>query len=213
MDNSLQEFEKRVREMSNEELMDIGKYKVQDYRPGYIDIINREISIRQLNHLMRNDDGGILPMPELATEYQRLAAALIDSFVLWGWMGIISVVKWYAKYAEDNMLMQTIDSINTIAVPLFGLVLIGLGGYQTIFLSIRGQTLGKQIMKIKIVDSRSYQNGGFVQNVLLRAIISGVIGVIPFIGWIYSLIDNVFIFSSQKRCVHDRIANTIVIKS
>jgi uncharacterized RDD family membrane protein YckC len=35
---------------------------------------------------------------------------------------------------------------------------------------------------------------------------------IPLIGPIIGLIDNLFIFSKEKRCLHDYVANTIVIE-
>ena len=47
---------------------------------------------------------------------------------------------------------------------------------QAIFLSISGQTIGKKIEKIKIVRKRDGQNGGFMNNVLLRGVVGGVVG-------------------------------------
>ena len=74
--------------------------------------------------------------------------------------------------------------------------------------SARGQTIGKKLVNIQIVRSKDGQNGGFVSNVLLRAIVNSFISLIP----LYLLIDTVFIFSDTKRCLHDRLAGTIVVK-
>ena len=51
------------------------------------------------------------------------------------------------------------------------------------------------------------ENGGFVRNVLLRLIANGMIGSIPF----YGLVDILFIFRSDRRCIHDLIARTQVV--
>ena len=37
--------------------------------------------------------------------------------------------------------------------------------------------------------------------------------VVPFIGGFYSIIDSLMIFGEQRRCIHDYIADTIVIRA
>jgi uncharacterized RDD family membrane protein YckC len=49
--------------------------------------------------------------------------------------------------------------------------------------------------------------------VLLRAILGGIIGAIPYLGGIYGLVDALFIFRDDRRCVHDHIAGTRVVKA
>ena len=61
---------------------------------------------------------------------------------------------------------------------------------------------------IKIVKYDTGKNGGFVTNVLLRAIVNGIIGIIPF----YGLVDILFIFGEERRCIHDLIAGTRVVE-
>jgi uncharacterized RDD family membrane protein YckC len=52
------------------------------------------------------------------------------------------------------------------------------------------------------------QNGGFVPHVALRAWLVTLIGIIPLFG----LVDILFIFREDKRCIHDLIAGTRVIQ-
>ena len=74
-----------------------------------------------------------------------------------------------------------------------------------------GQSIGKKILDIKIVDlnnnlpklSSSYG---------LRYIISGLFPFIPILGNFLGLIDILFIFRKDRRCIHDHIAGTKVIK-
>jgi len=55
--------------------------------------------------------------------------------------------------------------------------------------------LGKKALGIRIVKMNTGLNGGVVPNVLLRIIVNGLIGVIPF----YGLVDILFIFRSDRR--------------
>lgn len=80
---------------------------------------------------------------------------------------------------------------------------------QLTYLTTRGQTLGKMMCKVKIVMLADGMNGGFVPNVLLRTIVNGLIGMVPF----YGIVDIFFIFREDRRCIHDLIAGTVVVKA
>ena len=47
----------------------------------------------------------------------------------------------------------------------------------------------------------------------LRYLVGWVIAMIPFIGVIYSLLDCLLIFRESRQCLHDNIADTIVVKA
>jgi hypothetical protein len=40
-----------------------------------------------------------------------------------------------------------------------------------------------------------------------------LIGMIPYVGWIFSLADPLFIFGESRRCLHDMLADTIVVNT
>lgn len=46
---------------------------------------------------------------------------------------------------------------------------------------------------------------------VLRSFVNGLIGAIPCIGSIYALVDIVFIFREDRRCLHDLLASTVVV--
>lgn len=79
---------------------------------------------------------------------------------------------------------------------------------QIILLSKDGQTIGKKLLKIKIVEIKNGKNGGFLTNVMVRGFVNGLLCLIPF----YGLLDVLFIFQENKRCIHDALAGTTVIK-
>ena len=43
----------------------------------------------------------------------------------------------------------------------------------------------------------------------LRNVVNGLLGIIP----LYGIIDALFIFGESRQCLHDKIADTIVIKA
>jgi uncharacterized RDD family membrane protein YckC len=97
-----------------------------------------------------------------------------------------------------------------IAVGLASLAGLALFIYQIVLLSTKGQTLGKRWMKIRIVKLDGSMPG-FVHAVLLRMWVNGLICGIPYLGAIYSLVDILFVFREDRRCIHDLIASTRVI--
>ncbi|MGI0118648.1 RDD family protein [Zooshikella sp. RANM57] len=144
---------------------------------------------------------------ELASRWSRLGASLIDAFIL----NIISMPVLYAVGYFDGVLSGQQPSFTSQAMAmLFSLVLfIILHGY---FLAKSGQTIGKKILGLSIV---SYRNDTILSlgNVLaLRYLPLWVALMIPYVGMIATLIDPLFIFNKEKRCIHDFIAGTKVVK-
>jgi uncharacterized RDD family membrane protein YckC len=132
----------------------------------------------------------------------RLLAVLVDALV---------TVLAYAP--GGAIILASSDSGNP---PVFGLLLLFAGGlallvYQCILLSTRGQTIGKTVMKVRIVRFDDNTNPGFASAVMLRTFVPGIIGVIPCLGGIFTLADILFIFGEENRCIHDYIAGTKVV--
>jgi len=85
--------------------------------------------------------------------------------------------------------------VASVFIPLSLLIVLM---FQMVLLTKDGQTLGKKALGIRIVKMNTGENGGFVPNVLLRLIANGPIGNKPF----YGLVDILFIFRSDRRCIH-----------
>lgn len=107
----------------------------------------------------------------------------------------------------------------------FGGLILGLGWLlafviQVILLSLRGQSVGKILVRVRIVRLDGTK-AGFLHAWLLREALVTIIGmaiaILPFIGPLllrpaFHLTDWLFIFRTDQRCVHDLIAGTRVVK-
>ena len=144
---------------------------------------------------------------ELASRWSRFGASLIDGLII----AVVSVpLMYYSGIFNQIDESGNIPLSTTIMFTVFGIVLFLL--LNGSLLSKYGQTIGKKLLNIKIVDL----NGGkpeFVPLITKRYLPLWVISQIPFIGGILSLINALFIFRADKRCVHDLIAGTKVVKN
>ena len=101
------------------------------------------------------------------------------------------------------------DELRGYLTSGIGLAAIFLGVIQLVLLTLRGQSLGKLAMGIRIV-AQDGSPAGFISVVLLRLVVPQIIQA--FCG-IFGLIDSLYIFSQDSRCIHDHIASTIVIQA
>ena len=138
----------------------------------------------------------------------RFGAAMLDGLIAAGMVYGPFMFVFLASAALARSGDRT-GSGSMILVGL-GLALIGFGVWCWLTISHvkrNGQTLGKKILGIKVVraDGAPASLGRIFW---LRNVINGLIGIIP----LYALIDHVFIFFGESRqCLHDKIADTIVV--
>jgi uncharacterized RDD family membrane protein YckC len=148
---------------------------------------------------------------ELASRWLRLGAYLLDSII-----GCLLISPGFVVLMMAGIFSNP-DHPNP-ALLLAGFATVG-GGVlillvvQIYLLVTRGQTLGKMLLGIKIVNFEDEENPGFVKVVLLRLFVNGLIGAVPFVGLAYSFADVLCIFREDRRCIHDLLAGTKVVKA
>lgn len=142
----------------------------------------------------------------LASRWARLGASIIDSIIM---MFVVVPVMYFTGGFDGIM-----EGREPGFVYMFGMGILSLVAYLVInyrFLVTNGQTIGKKVLEIKIVDL----NGNlpvFQPQLLIRYAVYLLPGQIPFVGQLFSLINVLFIFSAEKRCIHDLVAKTKVVK-
>jgi uncharacterized RDD family membrane protein YckC len=144
---------------------------------------------------------------------ERLGAVFVDGVI--GVFAMLVVVVplmlltgWWRSLLEIAMRGQGFPFWVNIVISLSGFALFVLvQGYP---LSTTGQTWGKRLLKLRIVDLDG-NKPEFWRMLGLRYGIGQVVMLVPFLSIIYALADCLFIFRADKRCVHDHIAGTRVV--
>ena len=149
----------------------------------------------------------------LASRGTRLGATIMD--------GVIVVIAMYVPImvavALSGRPLFVSTRLNPAGVGLFALLLpvagiVAIAWMNYLYVSRNGQSIAKKILGIKVV--RSDGSPVSVARVFwLRNVLNLVIGAIPLLGTLYALIDALLIFGAPRQCLHDKIADTIVINA
>ena len=105
-----------------------------------------------------------------------------------------------------GMLSADMGVPATATLALLALGIVGVP-YQVTLLRRAGQTVGKRLLGIRIVDEESGVKGNVFRSVVLRYFVNWLLTLIP----PYVVIDHAFIFAKNRRCVHDYLAGTKVV--
>lgn len=148
---------------------------------------------------------------DLAERGTRLGAAIIDVLIL---MAVILPIMYVGGYFSLAMTAaangQEVGFGTTLMWAAIGFVLFAL--LQYVPLNANGQTWGKKFLRIKIVDLNGAKPP--IGRLLgLRYLPLHVVSNIPFLGPLLGIVNVLMIFRDDRRCGHDLIAGTKVVKA
>jgi uncharacterized RDD family membrane protein YckC len=83
---------------------------------------------------------------------------------------------------------------------------------QGYLLMTQGQTIGKKLLGLRILRSNG-ERASIARLLGLRTFIGWAITMVPLVGVFYALADCLLIFRASHKCLHDNIADTIVVKA
>jgi uncharacterized RDD family membrane protein YckC len=143
-----------------------------------------------------------------AERSSRLGAAIVDGL-------IFTAMVYVPMLAGTAIAAAGVESGNTAAAGLLvasmGFALAGLIVWT--WLTIRqmratGQSLAKKYFNIKVVlsDGSPAPLGTLIWK---RNVLTWLLSLIP----LYGLIEVLFIFGERRQCLHDRMADTIVVEA
>lgn len=139
----------------------------------------------------------------LAPRSARLAAVLIDHLCLFAAVTPSLAVFVYLARTSGTHGLE----------PLFGgaviISVVALSVVQIALLIGNGQTIGKNVMRIRIVDHEDRSRTPWTRAVGVRYLLNFALGQIPF----YFVVDVAFIFGPERRCLHDRLSRTTVVEA
>ncbi|MCW5582103.1 MAG: RDD family protein [Luteimonas sp.] len=149
-----------------------------------------------------------LTASNLAGRGERLGAALIDGIIM---IAILFPLMFVGGYWQAAMAAQGQVPIGTtilwaaIGFAVFAAV-------QWVPLNANGQTWGKRVLGIKIVDLAGNKvPAGRILG--MRYLPVQVAGNVPLLGPLLGLVNVLLIFRADRRCGHDLIAGTQVVKA
>ena len=168
------------------------------------------------------------PEPGLAEWWRRLLARVIDGLVL----GVLATPIAFAFLVRAfHTYQQVLNRYPGLNEPgahaainradgkflgtwlIFGAIVAVISFlYDFIQHGLWGQTLGKRALGTRVVSARdrSKISGGTAAG---RAAVYALIPVVPLIGSVFTLLDELWLLWDRRRqCLHDKAARTIVVK-
>ena len=142
---------------------------------------------------------------DLADRGTRFVAAFLDSLIGIAYAAPIIYLLGIWDYMIRGENPPIGLSLASAALGFLAFVLI-----QGYFLMTNGQTVGKKITGIRIADLDG-NVPDFGKLISRRYLPISVAASIPLIGPYLSIVDVLFIFRKDRRCVHDLIAGTKVV--
>ncbi|MFC8503789.1 RDD family protein [Pedococcus sp. NPDC057267] len=147
---------------------------------------------------------------KIATLGQRFVARLIDGV-------IVTLVVWIIGFLGLGALAGSSDEagnpsgfgVGAMVTTFFIIAAFSLL-YEMVMIAVRGQTLGKMIMGVKVVLERNGQVPGWGPS-FIRWIVPIVGALACYIGALLVLISPLFDSTGKLQGWHDKAANTLVI--
>ena len=156
---------------------------------------------------------------DLASRWARLGASMLDGIIVM----VVFLPLLFALLAlglfpgmpDTGKFLEDISNIeNSVLFDIIG-ALMAIALYLVInayLLVTSGQSVGKKILGIQIVDCHTGQLLPASRVIGSRYLLVSLITQIPIAGSLFGLVDVLFIFLADKRCIHDLIASSCVVR-
>jgi uncharacterized RDD family membrane protein YckC len=163
----------------------------------------------------------------LANIGARIGAAVADLLILL----IITTVAMYQLVPQDTItkisaIMEKASSETTLQLQQQVYALIPpqiqvqvllvaavVALIQILLIIWRGQSIGKILFKIRIVDEKSGLKAGLMQGAVLRTLLFNLAYNLPLVGSLIFMVDFISLFTEKNRTLHDRLAKTLVVNA
>jgi uncharacterized RDD family membrane protein YckC len=144
---------------------------------------------------------------ELAGRWRRVGGALVDGIV--AMVVLYPLVVWLGRVFALDYREALPVRVRIAFVAIGWVVFIVLNGY---LLWKRGQTIGKFAVRTRIAT----MDGGvppLTKTLGIRYIVVGLLFHVPVLGFLFGLANLLFIFGASRRCLHDYMAGTRVVRA
>lgn len=136
----------------------------------------------------------------IASEGDRIVAIIVDSIIVGIFSLVIFIPLAFTGFAFGSFAFLFFGPATLISWLLWLL-------YFTYFESTTGQTFGKQIMKIKVVDETTMQHLDFG-----RSFVRNILRIIDWLPFFYLIGFILIVTNDKKQRLGDMAAHSIVVK-
>lgn len=150
--------------------------------------------------------------PPIASMGQRLGARVLD----WVFLGVplatvyVLLILWLASTVEETGEPGPGPVVGLLV--FVGIASIGAVAYEVSLIAVRGATLGKQIVGIRVLREQDGQPPGWGSSVL-RWVIPYAGAAVCGIGQLVVYLSPFFDDSGRRQGWHDKIAKTLVVRT
>ncbi|MPZ90379.1 MAG: hypothetical protein GEU68_01910 [Actinobacteria bacterium] len=148
-----------------------------------------------------------------AAWWQRLCAALIDAFVTWGpTILVLTIIDAAMVPGSLDPFANEIDSTTRAAAMIVAFTLCYFVFFSAYFALTNGgesgATLGKRLMRIRVVDQYDGNRIG-PGRAFLRWVLMGVFWMAAYLPGLINLLWP--LWDPQRQAWHDKLANSVVV--
>jgi uncharacterized RDD family membrane protein YckC len=158
------------------------------------------------------------PRADYASWGTRLGAYLLDGLLVFLVM-VVPLVAGLVVAFRDVEIDPVTDELTSFDAA--GLLIVALGLAVGLAVELwnrvfrqgrRGQSLGKQALGITVVAATHGGPIGLASSFGRWAMQSVVPGVLPFVGFVYTLVDGLFpLWDERHQAVHDKAVGSVVV--
>jgi uncharacterized RDD family membrane protein YckC len=134
---------------------------------------------------------------ELASSKSRMKAFIIDDLLI---SLITMFLLWDSMKGTNGDILAMVKIMNGALLQIMFIKVI----YQSFFIWYYGATLGKMLVKIRVIDFNNFSKVTLVQ-AIARSFIRIISESIFYIGFMLSF------YSKSKQTLHDKLAKTLVV--
>ena len=165
---------------------------------------------------------------DLASIGSRIAAKLVDTLLmvlassplfisLYNSPNFDKLLKW-AEAGQTRLTsaqqMELMSALPEHILLLTNILVWGLMIAQVLLLMRRGQTIGKMIMGIRILDRQSNAIPRFFNLIIMRGLFTTLAYSLSIFGLVVLVVDLVMMLTNKERLsLHDKIAKTYVVRA
>jgi uncharacterized RDD family membrane protein YckC len=142
---------------------------------------------------------------ELARRGARLGAQILDGvlslIIMLPIAYLLGIFEYWANEQEPPYLLSLISGVISVAIFI---------AINWKLLSKNAQTFGKFVLDLKIVNLDGSKPS--IQQLLLKRFsVYWGLNYVPVVGGLINMVNILFIFLKDRRCLHDHVAGTKVI--